>query len=416
MKRYKKVLTVIGFISFISFSFLISSRAESKTIQNLNIKVKTTGIESGEYISDNTITIGENSGGDVEVYVSEAEKKYHISDCEFVSQSSHKISMGEEIKVKLTLTPDSTADSEYKFKSSYSLGAVSITGAYYVSSSKKGEDLSLTMKLKAAKGQYGVPYDLVWDENNRGKAIWENADGSSHVDVALYRGNSQIRRVEKHKGYSYNFYPYMIREGTYTFRVRTVSPSGSNYNAASAWVESGELYISEEQVYKGTSPNDSNSEPNANNRYTVGWFKENGNWYYRFPGGELKKDGWEKVLGKWYLFDSNGKMLTGWQNKNNKLYFLNNDGDMKLGWHKEGNKWYYLNTNAGTADEGAMVRSSWLKAADGKTYYIGDDAVMSEGWTKISDKWYYFYPGQGSMAVNTTISTFKLGSDGAWIR
>ena len=91
MKRYKKVLTVIGFISFISFSFLISSRAESKTIQNLNIKVKTTGIESGEYISDNTITIGENSGGDVEVYVSEAEKKYHISDCEFVSQSSHKI-------------------------------------------------------------------------------------------------------------------------------------------------------------------------------------------------------------------------------------------------------------------------------------------------------------------------------------
>ena len=109
-------------------------------------------------------------------------------------------------------------------------------------------------------------------------------------------------------------------------------------------------------------------------------------------------------------------MLTGWQNKNNKLYFLNNDGDMKLGWHKEGNKWYYLNTNAGTADEGAMVRSSWLKAADGKTYYIGDDAVMSEGWTKISDKWYYFYPGQGSMAINTTISTFKLGSDGAWIR
>ena len=59
---------------------------------------------------------------------------------------------------------------------------------------------------------------------------------------------------------------------------------------------------------------------------------------------------------------------------------------MKLGWHKEGNKWYYLNTNVGTAEEGSMVRSSWLKAADGKTYYIADDAVMSEGWTKISDK------------------------------
>ena len=184
----------------------------------------------------------------------------------------------------------------------------------------------------------------------------------------------------------------MIREGSYTFRVRTVSASGSNYGSASAWVESGELYIDEDQVSKGTNPND-NSGPNAKDNRIVGWFKENGNWYYRFPSGELKKDGWEKVLGKWYLFDSNGKMLTGWQNKNSKLYFLNNDGDMKLGWHKESNKWYYL-----------------------KTYYIGDDATMSEGWTKIADKWYYFYPGQGNMAVNTTISTFKLGSDGAWIR
>ena len=101
----------------------------------------------------------------------EVHGQYHISDCEFVSQNNHKISVGEEIKVKLILTPDSTSDADYKFKSSYSSGTVSITGAYYVSSSKKGEDLSLTIKLKAAKGQYGVPYDLVWDDNNQGKAL-----------------------------------------------------------------------------------------------------------------------------------------------------------------------------------------------------------------------------------------------------
>jgi hypothetical protein len=415
MKIYKRILSLMSFASLISLSLLISSEAESRSIQNLNIKVRNVSIESGEYIGDNTITIGENSGGDVEVYVSETEKKYHISECEFVSSGNHKISVGEELKIKLVLSPDSVADIDYKFKSSYSSNTVSISGASYVSSSKKGTDLNLTIKLRAAKGQYEAPYDLNWDDNNRGKALWENADGSSYVDVALYRGNSQIKRVEKHKGYSYNFYPYMIREGSYTFRVRTVSASGSNYGSASAWVESGELYIDEDQVSKGTNPND-NSSPNAKDNRIVGWFKENGNWYYRFPSGELKKDGWEKVLGKWYLFDSNGKMLTGWQNKNSKLYFFNNDGDMKLGWHKESNKWYYLNTNAGTAEEGAMVRSSWLKAADGKTYYIGDDATMSEGWTKIADKWYYFYPGQGNMAVNTTISTFKLGSDGAWIR
>ena len=374
------------------------------------------GVESGEYIGDNTITIGENSGGDVIVYLAENEKKYYISECEFTGSGNHKITAGEEVKIKLVLSPDSVGDVDYKFKSSYGSGTVSISGASYVSSSKKGDDLNVTLKLKAVKGQYETPYDLAWDDSSRGKAVWENADNSFYVDIILYRGSSQIKRIDKYRGYSYNLYPYMTREGTYTFKVRTVPASGSNYGTASDWAESGGLYISASQIYTGSNPDDNNSGPNARNNLTVGWFKEKGVWYYRFPNGDLKRDGWERISDKWYLFDSNGKMLTGWQSKNNKLYFFNSDGDMKIGWHKEGNKWYYLNTNSGSPDEGAMVRTAWLKAADGKTYYIGDDAIMCEGWTKISDKWYYFYPEQGNMAVNTTISTFKIGADGAWIR
>lgn len=416
MKVYKNIFNLVCCTLFITFVSVISSRAEIKNIQNLNIKVRNVRVESGEYIGDNTITIGENSGGDVEVYVSEAEKKYRISECEFAGSGNHKITVGEELRIRLTVSPESVADSDYRFKSSYGSSSVYVSGATYVSSTKKGEDLILTLRLKAAKGQYEEPYGLDWDDNNIGWTVWENADSSSYVDIALYRGNSQIKRIEKYKGYNYNFYPYMIREGTYSFRVRTVSESGNNYGSASDWVESGDLYINEDQVYSGPGPDEVNAGPNAKSAQTVGWYKENGTWYYRFPNGELKKNGWEKISGKWYLFDSNGRMLTGWQNKNNKLYFFNNDGDMKLGWHKEGNKWYYLNTNAGTGDEGAMVRNSWLKAADGKTYYIGSDAVMAQGWTKIENKWYYFYPGQGNMAANTTISTFRLGADGAWIR
>ena len=74
MKIYKRILSLMSFASLISLSLLISSEAESRSIQNLNIKVRNVSIESGEYIGDNTITIGENSGGDVEVYVSETEK------------------------------------------------------------------------------------------------------------------------------------------------------------------------------------------------------------------------------------------------------------------------------------------------------------------------------------------------------
>ena len=74
MKVYKNIFTLVCCTLFITFVSVISSRAEIKNIQNLNIKVRNVRVESGEYIGDNTITIGENSGGDVEVYVSEAEK------------------------------------------------------------------------------------------------------------------------------------------------------------------------------------------------------------------------------------------------------------------------------------------------------------------------------------------------------
>ncbi|MCV5409772.1 choline-binding protein D, partial [Escherichia coli] len=48
--------------------------------------------------------------------------------------------------------------------------------------------------------------------------------------------------------------------------------------------------------------------------------------------------------------------------------------------------------------------------------YLGENGVMCEGWTQVGGNWYYFYPGDGSMAVNTTISTFYVGADGVWRR
>ncbi|MDC9317165.1 hypothetical protein [Clostridioides difficile] len=40
---------------------------------------------------------------------------------------------------------------------------------------------------------------------------------------------------------------------------------------------------------------------------------------------------------------------------------------------------------------------------------------MKTGWVQLSGNWYYLY-SDGTMASNTTIDSYKLGSDGAWIK
>ena len=48
-------------------------------------------------------------------------------------------------------------------------------------------------------------------------------------------------------------------------------------------------------------------------------------------------------------------------------------------------------------------------------YYLDYDGAMKTGWFKDSDGKYYYLYQSGEMAVNTTISGYKLGNNGAWI-
>ena len=53
-------------------------------------------------------------------------------------------------------------------------------------------------------------------------------------------------------------------------------------------------------------------------------------WFYFGNSGKVVKDGWKKIDGRNYLFDSEGVMQTGWTEDN--LYYLGSDGAMKTGW------------------------------------------------------------------------------------
>ena len=65
---------------------------------------------------------------------------------------------------------------------------------------------------------------------------------------------------------------------------------------------------------------------------------------------------------------------------------------------------------------GNPIKSNWFNdKSSGKWYYLGADGVMQTGWILTGGK-YYYLNSDGSMAYSTTISGYKLGADGAWVR
>ena len=114
------------------------------------------------------------------------------------------------------------------------------------------------------------------------------------------------------------------------------------------------------------------------------WVQVNGLWQYNDASGRAVKNSWMQN----YYLDIDGNMTTGWLSLNGVWYYLGNDGARKTGWQLVNGKWYYL-------DSQGKMQTGWIKDMNGKYYYLNSD---------------------GSMAYNTKIGIYKLGSDGAWIQ
>lgn len=413
MRSYRKIL---GFGLLLVFFMGLEVQASTKTISSVSIKVNHK-LEAGQSFKEAGINIGSSSGGDINVYTGNTQR-YSITDVT-VNSPNAKLTIGSEPSIKVTLEAESEGDREYAFKGSYSSSNINISGGEFISASKKDGLLIIGIRLRPVKGTYDTPYDLKFSENgnNIGRGSWEAPNQSSgYYDIVLYKGMNQVHSVEEYHGESYNFYPYMTSKGVYKFKVRSVphTEEAKEYGKKSEWEYSDEYYIGEDRVSDGRGQGRQTGSNPQNKQ--VGWIKEGENWYYSFPDGQLRKDGWEKIDQKWYLFDKEGKMLTGWQTIKGRTYYLKKSGDMQTGWLEDGGKWYYLNSEKNGDYEGMLIKDSWLQSSDKKYYYMGYDGTMSEGWTKIGESWYFFYPKSGYMAYNTMIDTFYLGPDGRWLR
>ena len=406
MRHFKRLVALASMVSLLGLSIPFESLAAVKTIPSVTIYAGLEEIDSGETLpAESSFETNKGTGN----YVYTNNDRYEVTDLDWVTSDTKEMKVGSEPKMKVTLRASNS--DEYAFKGGYQSSNVSIKGGTYVSASRSGSDtLYVTFTFKPIKGTYDSPEDAFWRESGYGNAKWSSVDNSSGAyDVYLYRGSSVVKKVEKLKATSYNFYPYMTKAGTYSFKVRTVSytESEQKYGKNSDWTESNEVYVPQEKVSDGSGQDD-----NAVANGQVGWIKTGNVWYYRYPDGTYQKNNWAKINNKWYLFDANGAMVTGWQQRNNVWYYLNNDGAMTTGWIVSNNKWYYLNPSTTSGVEGAML-IGWINY-NNKWYYTDSTGAMQEGWRQVDGNWYYFYPGEGSKAVNTTISGFPVDGNGIW--
>lgn len=339
---------------------------------------------------------------DANVKVS-SDAKYDIEKVEWTREPSDgEWELGDSPKFKVTLY----AVDDYYFSGSYGSSKVSVDGGEFLGATRKDRDtLVVSIGLKTVGGELEEPYDSYWSDTTRGLARWEKVDHAGGYELRLYRGSSLIKTITNLKGNSAECYPYMTEAGTYSFRVRAIASESTKNVKDSSWADSDDLYIEQNEVYKGNAPSnvtDSNS--------SVGWIQSYNEWYFKYPDGTIAKNVSLQIRDGWYHFDSEGKMVTGWQNIDNHTYYYHADGKMQYGgWLLLDNKWYLFN------QDGTMV-TGWYEY-NGNWYFMASDGAMYEGWNQVGGNWYYFTPGEGRMVTNTYVDgVFFVDQNGIWIK
>lgn len=452
MRRWSMLMLACLYLLCTPFEIL----AATKPINSVSVKVSS-NLEVGNSLPE--IQIGSGTASKGSVIVSQSGSHYTVTEAEWV-ENSKEVNPADEPRMRVVLEPDDV--SEYYFLASYKESNVKVSGGTFVSARREGDSLVVTLRVKAARGNYDSPKDAYWNERNLGEARWEQPESDSgYYELQLYRDGKSVHKVSKTSSRTYNFYPYMTKEGDYTFRVRTIpgTDTQKKYGKNSDWLESGELQITDRYVSDGKGQQNANPSVEKGTEKTVGWFKEGNIWRYRYPNGNLCQNGWAEINSLWYYFDGNGNMLTGWQQVGGEYYYLHNNGQMALGWNKIDDKWYFFRTEEEYPHPtGTMVSSGWriigpyyyyfntdgsiftgwlqlngklyylntldnsLQGAmftgwirrDNKTYFADSNGEIMQGWCKIDDLWYYFYPGSGEMAHDTQIEGMVIGSDGVW--
>ncbi|MCD7735365.1 MAG: hypothetical protein LUI07_00090, partial [Lachnospiraceae bacterium] len=112
-------------------------------------------------------------------------------------------------------------------------------------------------------------------------------------------------------------------------------------------------------------------------KYSTGWFKVSGKYYYADASGIVQKSKW---IGKKYV-NSKGVMVTGMKKIGSKTYIFKSSGTRYSScWVKYNGNYYYCNSS------GVVQKSKWIK----ETKYVDENGVMVTGFYTIDSNTYYF--------------------------
>lgn len=127
---------------------------------------------------------------------------------------------------------------------------------------------------------------------------------------------------------------------------------------------------------------------------------------------QVEANKWVQVSGRWQYNGKDGNPLRNqlfYDDNYKKTYYLNNEGFLGSGWQTIDRKYYY-------ADSNGVVQKGWLNLGPNWYHLDVTTGEMNTGWFQDGDKWYYLDYSSGTMAHDTSIGQYKLGSDGAWIQ
>ena len=153
---------------------------------------------------------------------------------------------------------------------------------------------------------------------------------------------------------------------------------------------------------------------------------------------EVHKPGWESKSGKWYYYDTDGKLITGerfidgaWyyldpQNdgamatgithldgaylaKGPKTVYYGSDGKMVYGEKELNGAWSYLEPGSGALVRNSFAHLNGSYLANGpKTCYYDADGKMVYGEREVGGSWYYMHPSDGARAESEFV--YLIGS------
>ena len=358
-----------------------------------------------------TVTINVESAvreGDMSGYImiTKDSDSYSVGNYEWSGMKNEEgWQIGDKPKVKISLH----ARAGYYFNKTNGKGKVTVYGADYNSAriADNKETLIITVTLPTVAGKYDKPDDAWWDDDySNGNARWEAIKGISAYELVLYRDGNKICELEKVIGTSYDFYPYMVQEGTYVFHVRGIPKDSeeASYIWPTAWTKSDGLRLKSRETpdrrYGWYAASKGGKRP------VHGWQKSDGGWWFQEEDGTYPSNTWKEIDGKWYLFDPAGYMLTGWQKWQGHQYVLSEDGAMRTGWVWDNRNWYYF------GNDGAAV-TGWNNI-DGKIYYMNDRYAALSGWWLLDGKWHYFDTSTRQMLHDAWIDGYYVDSSGVW--